>query len=527
MSVERILAAKRADDGSLHYSSVSSPSDDSHAVCHMEPDRVIPVIFVPGVMGSNLMNNSNQSVWVVNSGPGMLPWSWKDEAYRKQTLDPANTKVFDGGDLPKGTSLTDAEKKARGWGTVSKKSYGDWLVWLQDALDDAHAGTDHGRNGLRNSLIKQVVAPGLDTLTDAEVELSYQYKLPVHAVGYNWLKSNADSSRHLAVEMKRIMDAYSKSFRCEKVIVVTHSMGGLVARHCSEIREWGTKILGIVHSVMPAIGSATAYKRVKAGWEPGNSFEDGAGRKILGATAKEITAVFAQSPGPLQLLPDANYGNGWLKIRDGDKLVSLPEAGNPYDEIYSRRGRWWGLVADDLINPLDKKKVNVDEDWNKFQSLLDGQVKSFHAAISLRYHKHTYAFYGDDRNHKTWGDVVWRHTPPKSNLFSSNPPPISEPLKLEGKWDSYTGIQSVIDPSRRPFPPFEEFVLQPADENGDGTVPVRSGRAPAPYVKICVAFEGVDHEGAYNPIPCRLFALRAITRIVSNVKGTSMEYTSC
>ncbi|MCA8089456.1 hypothetical protein LGM65_00925 [Burkholderia anthina] len=527
MPVERILATKHADDGSVHYSSVSSPSDDSHAVCHMVPDRVIPVIFVPGVMGSNLMNNQNQPVWVVNSGAGMLPWSWKDAAYRKQTLDPANTKVFDGGDLPKGTSLTDAEKKARGWGTVSKKSYGDWLVWLQAALDDAHAGTNHGRSGLRNSLIKQVVAPGLDTLTDKEVELSYQYKLPVHAVGYNWLKSNKDSGEYLAREIDRIMSGYRKRFRCEKSIVVTHSMGGLVARYSSEVEGYRDKILGIVHSVMPAIGSATAYKRVKAGWEPGNTIEEGIGRKVLGETAAEITAIFSQSPGPLQLLPDSNYGNGWLKIRDGSRVVSLPERDDPYEEIYTQRGKWWGLIDDKLINPLDKKKVNLDGDWSAYSDLMDKQIRTFHDAISGRYHADTYVFYGSDEKHKTWGDVVWRHTPAKRNLLSHSPPPISEPLKLEGKWDSRTGIQRVIDPSKRPFPLSEEFVLQPAQENGDGTVPIRSGRAPARYAKACVAFEGVDHEGAYNPLPCRLFALRAITRLVSNIKGTSMEYTSC
>ncbi|MGS1003325.1 lipase/acyltransferase domain-containing protein [Burkholderia glumae] len=527
MTVERILVAKHADDGSVHYLSVSSPSDDSHAVCHMVPDRVIPVIFVPGVMGSNLMNNKNQPVWVVNSGLGMLPWSWKDAAYRKQTLDPANTQVFNRGDLPKGTSLTDAEKISRGWGTVAKKSYGDWLVWIQDALDDAHAGTNHGRNGLRASLIKQAVAPGLDTLSDEEVELSYQYRLPVHAVGYNWLKSNKDSSEYLAGEIKRIMDDYSKRFRCEKVIVVTHSMGGLVARHCSEVRGVNKKILGVVHSVMPAIGSATAYKRVKAGWEPGNTIEERIGRKILGATAAEITAVFAQSPGPLELLPDANYGNGWLKIRDGDQFVSFPEKGDPYGEIYTKRGKWWGLIDDQLVDPLDMKKENVDKDWENFQSLIDNKVKPLHASINHRYHAHTYVFYGDDKNHKTWGDVVWRRSLPKLNLFSTSTPPISKPLELAGKWDSRTGDQRVIDRAKQPFPPIEEFVLQPAEENGDGTVPIRSGRAPMPYTKACVAFEGIDHEGAYNSLPCRLFALRAITRLVSNVKGTSMEYEAC
>lgn len=72
----------------------------------------------------------------------------------------------------------------------------------------------------------------------------------------------------------------------------------------------------------------------------------------------------------------------------------------------------------------------------------------------------------------------------------------------------------------------EDFVLRDASENGDGTVPVRSGRAPSeqPGVKACVPYPGVDHEGVYKEGPQQLFALWAVTRIVMNVKGTSLEY---
>jgi hypothetical protein len=72
----------------------------------------------------------------------------------------------------------------------------------------------------------------------------------------------------------------------------------------------------------------------------------------------------------------------------------------------------------------------------------------------------------------------------------------------------------------------EHFVLQDAAENGDGTVPIRSGRAPTGQsgVQACVAYPGVDHEGAYKNRPQQLFALWAVTRIVANVKGTLLEY---
>ncbi|KVG28073.1 hypothetical protein WJ30_23780 [Burkholderia diffusa] len=185
------------------------------------------------------------------------------------------------------------------------------------------------------------------------------------------------------------------------------------------------------------------------------------------------------------------------------------------------------MIDDKLINPIDKNKVTLEQDWSQFEILIKEQVFPFQETLSGRYHPHTYVLYGDDKNHKTWGDVVWRRSLPKPNLFFARTPLIAKPLELEGKWDSRTGAQRVIDRAKQPVPQIEDFVLQPAEENGDGTVPVRSGRAPSRFAKVCVAFEGIDHEGAYNPLPCRLFALRAITRLVGNVKGTSMEYVTC
>ncbi|WP_241575579.1 GPI inositol-deacylase, partial [Rosenbergiella nectarea] len=71
------------------------------------------------------------------------------------------------------------------------------------------------------------------------------------------------------IRIDKIIAGYKASGRkCEKVILVTHSMGGLVARHYSEILDGNNgdkKILGIVHGVMPNLGSPMAYKRMKTG----------------------------------------------------------------------------------------------------------------------------------------------------------------------------------------------------------------------------------------------------------------------
>jgi pimeloyl-ACP methyl ester carboxylesterase len=50
-------------------------------------------------------------------------------------------------------------------------------------------------------------------------------------MGYNWLRGNADSGIKTAKRISALMKRYQdQGFQCEKVILVTHSMGGLVAR---------------------------------------------------------------------------------------------------------------------------------------------------------------------------------------------------------------------------------------------------------------------------------------------------------
>jgi pimeloyl-ACP methyl ester carboxylesterase len=520
-TTERVIQPRVAEDGSVHYSSVTSAPDDSTAVCYMVPDRIIPVIVVPGVMGTNLEDKGGNSVWLVDSGGSLGGWLGKSPADRKKILDPLQTQVSDKGAIPTGTSLSEAQLRGRGWGTVSKMFYGDFLAWLENNLNDCRPDTDHGRSGLRAQLKQELVAPNLDMLSEDEVSLSYKYQLPVHAVGYNWLQSNADSAQWLANQIDAIIDGYRKRrYRCEKVILVTHSMGGLVARYCSEVHGYSSKILGIVHGVMPATGSATAYRRVKAGTEPGGDIKSYGTSLVLGNMSSKVMPVFAQSPGPLQLLPSPEYGSGWLQIRDGDRLIALPQFNDPYGEIYTKRGAWWSLIDEELLDPA--KKTSTEQNWTNYTKLITEQVSRFHHVISGRYHSHTYAFWGDDEQHRTWGDVVWQRTQASSfwngDAYNVQNKPVNT-NSLMGRIDVLAGNVGPLDIHKT-------FELQAAGENGDGTVPVRSGRAPARYAQAAVGYQGVDHGGAYQKLPQQKFALWGIVKVLKNVAGTPMEYTA-
>ncbi len=58
------------------------------------------------------------------------------------------------------------------------------------------------------------------------------FEFPVHVFGYNWTASNGLAGQKLAAEIDRVIQLYRDMGRyCDYVILVTHSMGGLVARN--------------------------------------------------------------------------------------------------------------------------------------------------------------------------------------------------------------------------------------------------------------------------------------------------------
>src|SRR4051812_6269596 len=100
----------------------------------------------------------------------------------------------------------------------------------------------------------------------------------------------------IATRINQVMDDLNQSgYECNQVIVVTHSMGGLVGRALVH-PDYGNlqdKVLGIVHGVMPAIGAPAAYKRMRAGFEDGGMMsgpEESLAAKVAGNYGNEVTA---------------------------------------------------------------------------------------------------------------------------------------------------------------------------------------------------------------------------------------------
>lgn len=529
----RELTPEFDNRGNPSWKTRLSPPDDSYALIKMIPDRIIPVIFVPGVMGSNLQGTGDSKgvQWLLDSEGGMgWDWALADKKHRKKHLTPSTMRVLDSGKIDPGqTGIPPEELKRRGWGEVGFMSYGAFLPWLEHVLNDFQNAEGGERAALRKSALQALVDES--PITETEFELSYKYRFPVYACGYNWLDSNAVAAQRLGECIDATIQRYRKQkMKCEKIIIVTHSMGGLVARHCSQVGGFRDKIFGVVHGVMPAIGAAVVYRRFKSGTEgPAGP------AMVLGDNAAEMTAVLSTAPGPLQLLPTPEYGNGWLKIKDGAKEHSFPQNGDPYGEIYTVRGQWWSMAEDHLINPLNtehdpkKRRAQMEADWKTFTDLCDKLVEPFHIEIKGQYHPNTHAFAGIDSKSKAYGTVSWIGNGGGWMRGDRAADVLGAKALDATEINTTRTVAATLSGSGWLKAEHQNYEISAPDEDGDGTVPQRSGRAVRAacrsYAEMRVGHEPAYKlaEGAEYARACR-FTLRAIVKIAQEVQTTSLKY---
>lgn len=347
---------------------------------------------------------------------------------------------------------------------------------------------------------------------------------PVHAFGYNWLQCNGESAGALAQRINTLIDDYrKKGFKCEKVIIVTHSMGGLVGRALCH-PDYGNlqdKILGIVHGVMPATGSGAGYRRMRAGFEGG-----GIADWVIGNEGHEVTCVLGNSPGGLQLLPSEAYGNGWLRIvtKGGKLLKSLPEKGDPYGEIYSKANLWWGLLREEWINPAGQPKAGLEQTKKHLT-----RAQKFHRIIASTYHPISFAHYGCDPKRHAFQNVVWEvsdHLPIEKldvlRIASDNRQgqlmlAESAPAKLSdfGSNLRYLDVTS----TGTPFQARHEARIKAPTDPGDQTVPMHSADHQLTSGKFKGVFRqiGYEHQASYkdeHAVASTLYSIVQIARLM-------------
>jgi hypothetical protein len=525
------------------------------------PPWTIPVIFVPGVMGSNLKVKGGQdgeSVWQPpNSTLGGLPlvfeFLFKGPKARQERFNPANAEVdwngpIDPGPIklnePEGTVAT---LRKRGWGSVYADSYHGLLQQLHLQLNDmalpravakvaplpdfwAKLEQDPQQWGSTSGQAKPANREQLRQLC--------RYRFDIWACGYNWLQSNLESGKDLHAYIQKVLNIYhpdgcSKPF-AKKVIIVTHSMGGLVLRGLLQIPGATNNILGVVHGVQPAAGAPAVYKRMRAGFE-------GIEQVIFGRDAAEAVPVVANSPALLEMLPFANYnlGQPWLKVGpSADKpAMQWPskadgKPANPYKDIYASEA-WYGLIPErnnGLIDPAGINKKIVKPGQSVREGVFEKRllrVEEFHSAITQPdkgYHPHTWAHgaIGLADKRLTWGEVHWRGDVIQG-LDLSNAAllkddgndriELSGGIKLQIAKPAQSGDGTV--PGWSLAAPAQAMGVQDLALHGDGSVPGHAGlnqrRVDNPEAKA--RQPGYDHQNSYKDERALWATFHAIVQI--------------
>jgi pimeloyl-ACP methyl ester carboxylesterase len=552
-SIRSIASPTVQRDGSLTTFSITSPpSFTPRAGVPVPPNKVIPVIFVPGIMGSNLKSipskpgEKSEPVWRPPNGP----WNGRQEAkkwesrkpnVRQRMLDPDFTEVDEDGPIESSNSRDRDLFRRRGWGSVHSDSYGSFLDRLQRDLNHTFTLAYDGEIQLQrwwsdvvNADRAKWDAADLPALTQAELRRFSEYQYPVYAVGYNWLRTNAEAAEYLARKIETWVTQWKTAgFRCDKVILVSHSMGGLVCR--AYARQHEDRVLGVVHGVQPAVGAPLCYRRIACGTEqtaPGNGGVDNLKMEyfamISGRTPAETQPVMAVSPGPLELLPCHLHPPGWLKalVATGAgnatrEVLSLPKA-DPYDEIYRNTQNWYRLFDPALIDPGDKYQNYTCGTMNgPIAKVVEAisRAEHFHkSCIGNYYHPNTWAFYGNDPKFWSFGTVRWlgrwtAHTTlTETELLAATPASSNLPGQIVVRCSqTQTGQAQDTEKTATAI----NFAVQLQDTRGDGTVNWQSGSAPhgRSGVKRLFATTGYDHQGGYKDEPMRLLTLYLICKI--------------
>lgn len=540
------------EDGSQVTHSVATPvSFTVRGAVYVGSTKVIPVIFVPGTMGTHLRVRRDiklpedypldpgAAAWrPPNSDPEAFQYAndWKKRSPRERQLilHPQFVEVDDGGALDVGScNLRPDEMRQRGWGEIHHGAYGALLFELQSHLEMTFRVDALRKRHLRKRWIEVMQAladdpqerwgvRAVEPLTERELEAFSAYQYPVYACGYNWLQSCGESARRLERRIDEILAWWrARRHECRQVILVTHSMGGLVARACA--KRIPGKIAGIVHGVMPALGAPLLYRRLACGTEcdsPTNgaygNFVAGKFADLAGRRPEDTTPVLAVAPGALELLPNQLYPRPWLHIAvarpargaaDATDYLHLPNESqpNPY-AIYRDMDAWYRLVNPALLDPAGLYDSRQDAIRTVKQAL--DTAEHFHAWLADHYHAATFAWYGADPSYASYGRIRWVARLPaglsataaniRNARFMAHEPDGARTVEVDGK--------RILS-----------FAVEPQDAQGDDTVSQQSGAAPAGKVRQLFATRGVRHQDSYRHRDALLLTHYCIVKIVQEL----------
>lgn len=238
-----IREVRAQQDGDVvRAKSVLSPEGfPVRALVKLYPKQIIPIVFIPGIMGTNLrVKDGKGYAWRPPNGKlaglvQIIQYLGKDAVARKKVLHPDRVEVDGEGSVSltrkvekqlRGAPELDPEKLARlfGWGELHRDSYGQILNTLQERLHDI-LKTDGTPDDawvqlvLEQQKLHQFGAEkSFEEITADDLKRFANAAYPVHAVGYNWLQSNNVSVQRLVDKIDAITDFYKNTLNkdCEK-----------------------------------------------------------------------------------------------------------------------------------------------------------------------------------------------------------------------------------------------------------------------------------------------------------------------
>ena len=256
-------------------------------------------------------------------------------------------------------------------------------------------------------------------------------------MGYDWRKDNRVSGAVVAKDVIALADKVN----ADKVIMITHSMGGLVTRAAiKDSPALASRVFGVIHIVQPVIGSLNMYMNLTRGpqspWPVGFNLtaiiSGMATDQILGPTAPQFSALASAMPGPLQLLPSNRYKltpsptvvlpsapipvftgtisavsgfDHWLQVYNNNTRATIPA--NVFAAY--RRTTLPGVLHNRSDLPPLELLLFAGRRWTDMMTRMDGHIataEKFHTDLDTFEHPNTRVVSSDG-----FGDTLVDHRP--------------------------------------------------------------------------------------------------------------------
>lgn len=315
---------------------------------------VLPVIYIPGIFASRLQSEDGKTtIWdpddvasmklhlingVVKSVLGIdVYWSDKELDEKAAHLNTPG-KVMSRHHDEIIYSVLERIKEGKPFKRLlDKNKLNDWDEDHWELIDKL-AQCEYKERAKRGWY--EVLSQYADIMEQIWMHEDDNFLYPTFAFGYNWRDNLHNSADPLIERINKILaqteypewGEKDKDYLVDpnqKVILVTHSMGSILARYASEVAGANNKIHSIIHINQPTTGAPVLYRRFLTGTSAEKGFpfpgiiskaKENAFLEVLGNNPYHFTRIAGQMAGAIQLLPTNDHiceeteDKHWLQI---------------------------------------------------------------------------------------------------------------------------------------------------------------------------------------------------------------------